>query len=192
MPATSLEREIKLRFDSADDARAAVARGRLHAPARPAAPGRRAPRHRRRAAAAARAASCASGWRTARAGSPSRDRSSPAIMKLREELETVVGDGEVLLRDLRRARPPRLVPLREVPRGVRARGRHRGDRRDAGRRLRRDRGQRAGHRRDGRGAGPLAVDDYILDSYRGLFLQHREALGLTGVRHGVRRPRWRS
>ena len=75
-------------------------------------------------------------------------------MKMREELETVVGDGEVLLRVLEGARPPRLVPLREVPRGVRARGRDRRDRRNAGRRVRRDRGQRARHRRDGRGARP--------------------------------------
>ena len=76
----------------------------------------------------------------------------PGTMKMREELETVVGDGEVLLRVLERARPARLVPLREVPRGVRARGRDRRDRRDAGRRVRRDRGQRRGHHVDGRSA----------------------------------------
>ena len=42
-------------------------------------------------------------------------------MKMREEHETVVGDGDVLLRVLDDARPARLVPLREVSRGVRRR-----------------------------------------------------------------------
>ena len=89
------------------------------------------------------AACCASASRTARAASPSRGRCSPSAMKVREEHETLVGDGEVLLRVLRGARAARLVPLREVPRGVLARGRDRRDRRDAGRRVRRDRRQRA-------------------------------------------------
>ena len=120
---------------------------------------------------------CAS--RTARAGSRSRARCSHRLMKLREEIETVVGDGD-MLRVFAGARPPRLVPLREIPRGVRPRRRHRRDRRDAGRRLRRDRGQRAGHRRDGRSAR-RAPADYILDSYRALFLQYREQRGLDAT-----------
>ena len=44
----------------------------------------------------------------------------PSTMKLREELETVVGDGSTGDPAARRARLPRLVPLPEVPRGVRA------------------------------------------------------------------------
>ena len=49
----------------------------------------------------------------------------PSVMKLREELETVVGDGTLLLRILEDAWISRLVPLREVPPGVRERRRHR-------------------------------------------------------------------
>ena len=104
----------------------------------------------------------------------------PRPMKVREELETVVGDGEVLLRVFEELGLARLVPLREVPRGVLARGRDRRDRRDAGRRLRRDRGQRtrASRRWPPRSAARRTTTS--LDSYRALFLQHRDALGLTG------------
>ena len=38
----------------------------------------------------------------------------PAVMKLREELETLVGDGPLLLHILGGARLPRLVPLTEL------------------------------------------------------------------------------
>ena len=155
MSTTSLEREIKLRFDSVEEARAAV----LAAGARRCSAGgcrRTRCSTPRTSSCAGGGACCASASRTARAGSRSRGRCSRRSMKVREELETMVGDGEVLLRDLRGARAARLVPLREVSRGVLARGRDRRDRRNAGRRVRRDRRQRAGHRGDGRGARPHA------------------------------------
>ena len=179
MPTTSIEREIKLRFDSADEARDGDPGGWRHAAARPPAAGGRAPRHRRRGAAPA-------ALRAARADG---ERQEPAHLQgagaaVHHEAARGARDGRRRRRSpaarLRGARPARLVPLREVPRGVRARGRHRRHRRDAGRRVRRDRGQRdtASPRWPRRSDG--SQSDYILDSYRGLFLQHRDAFGLTG------------
>ena len=190
MPATSLEREVKLRFDSADDARAAVLAAGCTTAARPPAPGRRAARYRRRAAAAA----------------PLRP---PRPRGKRQEPDHVQGAGPALAdeaarrardagrrrrgaaQDLRGARLPRLVPLREVPRGVLARGRDRRDRRDAGRRLRRDRGQRAGDRGHGRGARPLAAP--TTSSIRTAACSCSTARPRADdLRHGVRGPKQRS
>ena len=105
-------------------------------------------------------------------------------MKLREELETVVGDGETLLRVPRGARLSRLVPLPEVPRGVRARRRHHRDRRDAGRHVRRDRGRRGRHPRRRRARSAARRPTTSLDSYRSLFLKHRARA------RPARRPTW--
>ena len=62
----------------------------------------------------------------------------PSTMKLREEIETVVGDGEVLLRIFGELGLQVWFRYQEIPRRVLARRRDRRDRRDAGRRVRRD------------------------------------------------------
>ena len=77
-------------------------------------------------------------------------------MKVREELETLVGDGEVLLRVLEELGLHVWFRYEKYREEFCARGRDRRDRRNAGRRVRRDRRQRDGHRRDGRGARPHA------------------------------------
>ena len=104
----------------------------------------------------------------------------PGQMKVRDEFETVVGDGSVLLRVLEElglhvwfryekyreefAREDVIVAIDETPVGtfVEIEGGESGITAMA----------------DALGRSPA---DYILDSYRGLFLQYREAFGLTGV-----------
>ncbi len=178
--ATTLEREVKLRFDSAEAAREAV----LAAGATPLL-GRRlqedalldtADEH---AAPSARARS-ASAWRTARAASPSRGPCSRSPMKLRDELETIVGDGVLLLRIFEElgfqvwfryekyreefAHEDVIVAIDETPVGV----------------FVEIEGSEHGITAMAAALGRRPAD-YILDSYRGLFLKHRDELGLTGA-----------
>src|SRR4029450_2884524 len=100
MPTTTLEREIKLRFDSAEDARAAI----IACGATPLL-GRRLQEDslldtddeqlRRRL--------CVLRVRVENGKSRLTFKGpvQPGLMKVREELETVVGDGEILLRVLK-------------------------------------------------------------------------------------------
>lgn len=103
----------------------------------------------------------------------------PSAMKLREEVETMVGDGEVLLRVLHElglhpwfqyqkyreefAHSDVIVAIDETPVGVFIEVEGSED------------GIAAMARELGRGP-----DDYIVDSYRALFLRYREARGLHG------------
>ena len=177
--ATTLEREVKLSFESADAARDAV----LAAGATPL--------HCRRlqedalldtAADALRGRACALRIRMENGKSritfkgPVQD--SP--MKLRDEFETVVGDGVLLLRIFEElgyqvwfryekyreefSHEDVIVAIDETPVGVfvEIEGSERGITAMAA----------------AMGRGPA---DYILDSYRGLFLQRRDAFGLTGA-----------
>ena len=175
-----LEREIKLRFDDAPDARAAV----LAAGATPV--------HGRRfqddalfdtegdeswSAAAAR---CGCAARARGASSRSRGPSQPGPMKLREELETVVADGAVLHQVLERlglhvwfryqkyreefAREDVVIAIDETPIGtfVEIEGTE-----PASRRRRR--------------AGPRRRRTTSSTRTTALFLKYREALGFRGT-----------
>ena len=175
---TVLEREIKLRFPTAEEARAAI----LASGATPLL-GRRLQEdvlldsedeqlRRRR---------CVLRVRTELGKSRLTFKGpvQPSMMKLREEVETVVGDGEVLLRVLHElglhvwfryekyreefAREEVVVAIDETPVGVFV---------------------EIEGSEDGITAMAEALgrrpDDYILDSYRGLFLTLREPLGLSG------------
>ena len=100
-------------------------------------------------------------------------------MKVREEQETLVGDGEVLLKIFEElglhiwfryekyreefSHEDVIVAIDETPVGVfvEIEGRRTGDRGHGGR------------------ARTRSPADYIVDSYRSVFLQHREACGLT-------------
>jgi adenylate cyclase class 2 len=111
----------------------------------------------------------------------------PSMMKLREELETLVGDGEVLLRILEElglhvwfryekyreefSHEDVTVAVDETPVGVfvEIEGSEQGIVSMA----------------DALGRSPA---DYILDSYRGLYLKYRDALGLTGTDMVFDRP----
>jgi adenylate cyclase class 2 len=102
-----------------------------------------------------------------------------SAMKVREEVETVVGDGEVLLRVFRElglevwfryekyreefSHEDVTIAVDETPLGVyvEIEGSERGIETTAA-------------------ALGRTPSDYIVDSYRGLFLQQRETLGLTG------------
>jgi adenylate cyclase class 2 len=104
----------------------------------------------------------------------------PSAMKVREELETVVGDGEVLLRVFEElgltvwfryekyreefSREDVIIAVDETPVGVyvEIEGSERGIDATAA-------------------ALGRTPSDYIVDSYRGLFLQRRDVLGLTGA-----------
>ena len=176
---TVFEREIKLRFSSAEEARVAI----LAAGASPLL-GRRLQEdvlldsedeqlRRRR---------CVLRVRTELGKSRLTFKGpvQPSTMKLREEVETVVGDGEVLLRVLHElglhvwfryekyreefAREEVIVAIDETPVGVFV---------------------EIEGSEDGITAMAEALgrrpDDYILDSYRGLFLALREPLGLNGT-----------
>jgi len=175
---TNVEREIKLRFETADEARAAI----LAAGATPLL-GRRLQedalldnpseqlRQRR----------CV--LRVRMEGGKSRltfkGPVQPGPMKLREELETVIGDGEMLLRVLGElgfqvwfryekyreefTHDDVIVAIDETPVGVYVE----------------IEGTEAGIRAMAEAIGK-APSDYVLDSYRGLFLQHAEEFGLHG------------
>ena len=103
----------------------------------------------------------------------------PGIMKMREEMETVVGDGNILLRVLQElglhvwfryekyreefAHEDVIVAIDETPVGtfVEIEGSEQGISAMA----------------EAIGKGP---SDYIQDSYRGLFLRYREQFGIAG------------
>jgi adenylate cyclase class 2 len=178
MPSTTLEREIKLRFSSADDARAAI----LATGATPML-GRRLQEdalldndeedlRRRR---------CVLRVRTENGKSRLTFKGpvQPGLMKVREELETVVGDGALLLRVLEElglhiwfryekyreefAHEDVIIAIDETPVGV----------------FVEIEGGEQGIASMAEALGRTTAD-YVLDSYRGLYLQYREEHGLTG------------
>src|SRR4051812_19393736 len=178
MSTTMLEREIKLRFESVDAARAAIMAGggtpllgrRLQEDALL---DDEAETLRRRG--------CALRIRSENGKSRITFKGpiQASSMKLRDELETVVGDGALLLRIFEElgyhvwfryekyreeySREDVTVAIDETPVGVfvEIEGSEQGITTMA----------------DALGRSPR---DYVLDSYRGLFLQHRDAHGLTG------------
>jgi len=178
MTTTMLEREIKLRYESAEEARASVL----------AAGGT--PLHGRRLQEDAlldtddeqlRRRRCVLRVRTENGKSRLTFKGpvQPSSMKLREEVETVVGDGEVLLRVLHElglhvwfryekfreefCHADVIVAVDETPVGV----------------FVEIEGSEAGITQMVAALG-RRESDYIVDSYRGLFLMHREELGLDG------------
>jgi adenylate cyclase, class 2 len=169
MQATTFEREIKLRFDSADEARTAI----LHAGCTPLF-GRRLQEdvlldneaedlRRRRCVLRVRTES-------GKSRLTFKGPVQPSAMKLREEVETVVGDGEVLLRVLRElglhewfryekyreefSHEDVTVAIDETPVGV----------------FVEIEGSEEGIAAMAEALG-RRPDDYVLDSYRGLFLK---------------------
>jgi adenylate cyclase class 2 len=178
MSTTILEREIKLRFASADQAREAVsATGAT-------------PLHGRRLQEDAlldtedeqlRRQRCVLRVRMENGKSRLTYKGpvQPSVMKVREELETVVGDGEVLLRVFRElglhvwfryekyreefSHEDVIVAIDETPVGVfvEIEGTEHG----------------IAEMTVALGRTPA---DYIVDSYRSLFLQHRDDCGLSG------------
>jgi adenylate cyclase class 2 len=178
MSTTILEREIKLRFDSAEEARQAV----LGAGATPL--------HGRRLQEDAlldtddeqlRRQRCVLRVRMENGKSRITYKGpvQPSVMKVREELETVVGDGEVLLRVFRElglhvwfryekyreefAHEDVIVAIDETPVGV----------------FVEIEGSEQGIAEMTTALGRTPAD-YLVDSYRSLFLQHREGCGLSG------------
>ena len=178
MSTTILEREVKLRFSSADEAREAViAAGAM-------------PLYGRRLQEDAlldtedeqlRRQRCVLRVRMENGKSRLTWKGpvQPSLMKVREEIETVVGDGEVLLRVFGElglhvwfryekyreefSHEDVIVAIDETPVGVfvEIEGTENG----------------ISEMSSALGRTP---DDYLLDSYRSLFLQHREHHGLTG------------
>jgi len=177
MSGTPLEREIKLRFGSAEEAREAVLSAgctpllgrRLQGDALLDADDERLRRRR-----------CVLRVRVENGKSRVTFKGpvQPSAMKLREEQETLVGDGEVLLRIFEElglhvwfryekyreefAHEDVIVAVDETPVGV----------------FVEIEGSESGIQTMAAALGRLP-DDYILDSYRSIFLQHREAMGLT-------------
>jgi adenylate cyclase class 2 len=177
MAATSLEREIKLRFASAEEARAAVIAAGCT------------PLHGRRLQDDAlldtddeqlRRRRCVLRVRVENGKSRVTFKGpvQPSVMKLREEQETLVGDGEVLLNIFAElglhvwfryekyreefCHEDVIVAIDETPVGVFVEI-------EGGEQSIEAMAAALGRTRD----------DYIVDSYRSLFLQHREASGLT-------------
>lgn len=178
MTTTALEREIKLRFASADDAREAV----LATGATPLF-GRRLQEdalldtededlRRKRCVLRVR-------MENGKSRITYKGPVQPSLMHLREELETVVGDGDALLRVFGElglhvwfryekyreefSHEDVIVAIDETPVGVfvEIEGSEQGI-------------------ADMTAALGRTPADYIVDSYRALFLQHREELGLEG------------
>lgn len=179
MSSLTLEREVKLRFNSAEEARKAI----LDVGATPLL-GRRLQEdslldsddeqlRRRRCVLRVRV-------ENGKSRLTFKGPVQPGVMKIREELETVVGDGTILLRVLEElglhvwfryekyreefAREDVIVAIDETPVGVFVEV-------EGG-----EKGIAAMAEALGR-----TVDDYILDSYRGLYLKFRDAHGLTGA-----------
>ena len=178
MSTITLEREIKLRFPSADEAREAIlASGAT-------------PLHGRRLQEDAlldtddeelRRRRCVLRVRMENGKSRLTFKGpvQPGIMKLREELETVIGDGDILLRVLKElglhvwfryekyreefAHEDVVVAIDETPVGI----------------FVEIEGSEAGIHRVAESLG-RAESDYIVDSYRGVFLRHRQEVGITG------------
>jgi adenylate cyclase, class 2 len=179
MTTTSLEREVKLRFQSVDEAREAI----IATGATPLL-GRRFQEdalldtedeslRRQRCVLRVRI-------ENGKSRITFKGPVQPSSMKLREELETVVGDGALLLQILEAlglhvwfryekyreefAHEDVIVAVDETPVGVFVEI-------EGG-----EQGITSMAEALGRGPG-----DYLLDSYRGLFLKHREELGLTAT-----------
>ena len=178
--ATTIEREIKLQFDSAEAARAAVVAAgatpllgrRLQEDALLDTPDTQ----------QLRARECTLRVRIecGKSRLTFKGPVQPGVMKIREELETVVGDGEVVLKVLNQlglevwfryekyreefAHEDVIVAIDETPVGV----------------FVEIEGSEAGIAAMARALGRSA-DDYLIDSYRALFLERRHAFGLTGT-----------
>ena len=174
----ALEREIKLRFDSADEAREKI----LALGATPLL-GRRLQEDCLFDTEDERLRLQRSTLRVRSEGGKAlltfKGPVQPGLMKIREELETVVGDGALLLRVLKElglhvwfryekyreefAYEDVIIAIDETPVGtfVEIEGS--------------EHGISAAAESLGR-----STSDYIVDSYRGLFLQHREAFGFDG------------
>lgn len=178
MMATTVEREVKLHYETAESAREAViAAGAT-------------PLHGRRLQEDAlldtedeqlRRRRCVLRVRNenGKARLTFKGPVQPSLMKVREEVETLVGDGEVLLRVLHElglhvwfryekfreefASEDVIVAVDETPVGV----------------FVEIEGGEDGIVRMVSALG-RKPSDYVLDSYRGLFLAHRDDLGLTG------------
>lgn len=178
MTTTILEREIKLRFDSVDDARESViATGAT-------------PLHGRRLQEDAlldtededlRRKRCVLRVRMENGKSRLTFKGpvQPSLIRIREELETVVGDGEMLLRVFGElglhvwfryekyreefCHEDVIVAIDETPVGV----------------FVEIEGTEPGIAEMTAALGRTSAD-YIVDSYRALFLKNREALGLGG------------
>lgn len=178
MTTTTIEREIKLAYGSADEARAMVrAAGAT-------------PLHGRRLQEDAlldtddeqlRRRRCVLRIRTENGKSRLTFKGpvQPSAMKLRDEVETVVGDGEVLRRVLEElglhvwfryekyreefCHDDVIVAIDETPVGVfvEIEGSEQGI-------------------TEMTGLLGRSPSDYVLDSYRGLFLAHRERFGIPG------------
>jgi adenylate cyclase, class 2 len=186
MPTTTLEREIKLRFDTVEEAREAV----LAAGATPLL-GRRLQEdslldtedealRRRRCVLRVRV-------ENGKSRITFKGPVQPSVMKLREELETVVGDGQVLLHILEElglhvwfryekyreefSHEDATVAVDETPVGV----------------FVEIEGSESGIMTMAEAIG-RAPADFVLDSYRGLFLKYRGAFGLTGTDMVFDRP----
>ncbi|MBA2302371.1 MAG: class IV adenylate cyclase [Acidobacteria bacterium] len=179
MTTTTIEREIKLPYSSAEEARALVlATGAT-------------PMHGRRLQGDAlldtddeqlRRRRCILRVRTENGKSRLTFKGpvQPSDMKVREEVETVVGDGEVLLRVLEElglhiwfryekfreefCHEDVIVAVDETPVGVYVE----------------IEGSEQGITHMAEALGKT-TSDYVLDSYRGLFLANRERLGLPGA-----------
>src|SRR6478672_5039394 len=176
--ATSVEREIKLRFESVEEARAAI----MSTGATPLL-GRRLQEDSLLDTSDEQLRQRRCVLRVRIEGGKSRltfkGPVQPGIMKLREELETVVGDGDVLLRVLRElgfsvwfryekyreefAHEDVIVAIDETPVGV----------------FVEIEGSEPGIAAMAKALG-RSEDDYVVDSYRALFLQHGQSSGLTG------------
>jgi adenylate cyclase class 2 len=175
---TTVEREVKLRFDSVEQAREAIeAAGasplRCRRLQEDALLDDEDESLRRRGCALRIRSECGKSRITF------KGPIQPSMMKLREEFETIVGDGALLLRIFEElgyhvwfryekyreeySHEDVIVAIDETPIGVfvEVEGS--------------EQGIAAMAEAVGRGA-----DDYVLDSYRGLFLKLREAHGLTG------------
>src|SRR3954471_2066503 len=176
---SSIEREIKLRYDSVESARAAI----LATGATPLL-GRRLQEdalldtadeslRRRRCVLRVR-------LENGKSRLTFKGPVQPSIMKLRDEFETIVGDGVILLRVFEElgyhvwfryekyreefAHEEVIVAIDETPVGV----------------FVEIEGSEGGIATMARALG-RRPDDYVLDSYRGLYLKHRDEYRLTGT-----------
>ena len=179
MPVT-IEREVKLRFESVDAARAAILATERDAAAVPASPGGLAARRRAGDACGGGDACLRVRIESGKSLLTFKGPVQHSPVKVREEVETVVGDGTVCCAASSSSAIACGSAIRSTARSTRSRTSCSPSTKRRSACSSRSRAASRGSADVTRLLG-LSERDYVLDSYRGLFVEHRRMRGLPAT-----------